>query len=214
VIAEAVRRSPLADYRERFVALSAATRGHILIREIPFLAQINFRANPNGADIMQRLASTLGFALPVLPNTTTSQNDRRALWLGPDEWLVVAPDAQQETLQYALRNGLDGAFGSIVDVSASRAALEICGARARELLAHGVSIDLDARSFGPDRCAQTLLAKAQVVIENRDGSAFHVYARTSFARYVADWILDTANGTGRDPGGKNVVGPLSGERPD
>jgi sarcosine oxidase subunit gamma len=139
---------------------------------------------------MQRLASSLGFALPLVPNTTTSSDDRRALWLGPDEWLVVDPDARQETLEQALRNGLDGAFGSIVDVSANRTVLEIRGTRARELLAHAIPIDLDARSFGPNCCAQSLLAKAQVIIEWRDESAFHLYPRTSFARYVADWLLD------------------------
>jgi sarcosine oxidase subunit gamma len=192
VVAEAVRRSPLADYRDRFVALSAATRGDILVREVPYLAQINFRADPNDAGIMQRLAQTLGFALPEVPNTTTSQNDRRALWLGPDEWLVVGPDGQQEALQHELRNGLDDAFGSIVDVSANRTVLEIAGPKARELLARGVPIDLDARSFGPDRCAQTLFAKAQVIIDSRADQAFHVHVRTSFASYLADWLLDAA----------------------
>jgi sarcosine oxidase subunit gamma len=141
---------------------------------------------------MQRLTIALGFVLPVMPNTTASRDDRRALWLAPDEWLVVAPDGQQDILEQALRNRLDGAFGSIVDVSANRTVLEIRGAKARELLAHGVPIDLDARSFGPGRCAQSLLAKAQVIIERHDGSAFQIYARTSFARYLADWLLDAA----------------------
>jgi sarcosine oxidase subunit gamma len=192
VIAEAVRRSPLADYRDRFVALSAATRGDILMREVPFVAQINLRADPKDAGTMQRLASTLGFALPVAPNTTTSQNDRRGLWLGPDEWLIVGLDGQQEALERTLRNGLNGAFGSIVNVSANRTVVEIDGPKARDLLAHGVAMDLDARSFGAGRCAQTLVAKAQVIIERSDESAFYLYVRTSFASYVADWLLDAA----------------------
>jgi sarcosine oxidase subunit gamma len=191
VIAEAVRRSPLADYRTRFVDLSAATRGELLLREVPYLAQVNFRVDPNDAGIMQRLASTLGFALPAVPNTVSSAGDRRSLWLGPDEWLLVGPDGTQNTLQDALRVGLAGAFGSIVDVSANRTVLEVGGPNARDLLAHGVSIDLDPGSFGPDRCAQTLLAKAQIIIELRDDDpAFHIYVRSSFAGYVADWLVD------------------------
>jgi sarcosine oxidase subunit gamma len=104
----------------------------------------------------------------------------------------VGSDGQQEALEQALRDGINGGLGSIVDVSANRALLEIRGPKARELLAHGVSIDLDARSFGQDHCAQTLLAKAQVIIERRDESLFRVYTRTSFACYVADWLLDAA----------------------
>jgi sarcosine oxidase, subunit gamma len=191
VIAEAVRRSALADYAHRFATVSAASGAELSIRELPFVSQINLRANPNDAGLMQQLESALGFALPLVPNTAASREDRRVLWLGPDEWLVVGPDGQQEELEQALRNGLNG--GSIVDVSANRTLLEIRGPKARELLAHGVPIDLDVRSFGPGRCAQTLLAKAQVIIERRgDEVAFHIYIRTSFAGYVAEWLLDAA----------------------
>jgi sarcosine oxidase subunit gamma len=192
VIAEAVRRSALADYAERFAALSAASGGELSMRELPFVTQVNLRADAKDAGLMQRLAEALGFALPVVPNTLASRDHGRALWLGPDEWLVVGPDGQQQALEQTLRNGLDGAFGSILDVSANHTLLEIRGSKARELLAHGVPIDLDARSFGPGSCAQTLLAKVQVIIQRRDEIAFYVYAQTSFATYVADWLLGAA----------------------
>ena len=190
MITEAVRRSPLADYTDRFGALSAATDGALSIRELPFVSQVNLRADPKDADLVQRLATAIGFALPIVPNTVTSREDRRALWLAPDEWLVVGPDGQQGAIERELRNSLEGAFSSIVDVSANRTVLEIRGAKARDLLAHGVPLDLDRRSFRPERCAQTLLAKAQVIIERRDESVFFLYVRTSFASYTADWTLD------------------------
>jgi sarcosine oxidase subunit gamma len=192
VIAEAVRRSALADYRDRFAALTAGSGGELSIRELPFVSQVILRADPNDTELMQRLATALGFALPIAPNTVASREERRALWLGPDEWLVVGPDGQQGTLEQALRNGLDGAFGSIADVSANRTVVEVRGVIAQDLLAHGVPIDLDARSFSPNHCAQTLLAKAQVIIERREESAFHLYARTSYAKYAADCLLDAA----------------------
>jgi sarcosine oxidase subunit gamma len=192
VIAEAVRRGALADYTDRFAALSAANGRELLIRELPFVSQVNLRADSNDAASMQRLAAALGFALPAVPNTVTSRDDRRALWLGPDEWLIVGPDGQQDALERALRNGLDSAPGSIVDVSANRTLVEIHGERARELLAHGVSIDLDARSFGAGHCGQTLLAKAQVIIERRDASSFDLFVRASFATYVGAWLFDSA----------------------
>lgn len=193
MIAEAIRRSPLNDYGDRFSALSAASDGQLTVRELPFVTQVNLRADPNDADLMQRLAASLGFALPVAPNTVTSRDNHRALWLGPDEWLIVAPDVQDGALRQALRNGVNSAFGSIVDVSANRTVLEIGGARATELLAHGIPIDLETRSFGPDRCAQTLLGKAQVIIERRgDEAAFHLYVRSSSACYAAGFLLDAA----------------------
>ena len=194
MIAEAIRRSPLAQYADRFGALAETSQGDLIIRELPFLSEINFRADPNDANLMQRLMSGLvGLALPLVPNTATSRRDHRALWLGPDEWLMVGPEGKQDAIQEALRVGLAGAFGSIVDVSANRTTLEIRGSKAHEALAHGVPIDLDARSFGPACCAQTLLAKAQVIIERiSEDPAFHLYVRSSLASYVADWILDAA----------------------
>jgi sarcosine oxidase subunit gamma len=192
VKAESVRRSALADYADRFAAVSAATQSDLSIAELPFLSQVNFRVDPNDANLMERLASSLGgLGLPLLPNTVTSSDDRRALWLGPDEWLLVGPDGKRAAFLDALGVALAGAFGSIVDVSANRTVLEIGGSKARQLLARGVAIDLDPRSFGPGRCAQTFLAKAQVIIERiNDQPAFHVYVRTSFACYAAEWLLD------------------------
>jgi sarcosine oxidase, subunit gamma len=204
VIVEAVRRGALADYEDRFAALTPATGGALTIRELPFVSQVSLRADPSDADLMQRLASALGFELPVVPNTVASREERRALWLGPDEWLVVGPDRQQEAVEQSLRSGLDDALGSIVDVSANRTVLEIGGPKAPELLAYGVSIDLDPRSFGSYRCAQTLLAKTQVIIERRDESAFHIFTRISFACYLADFLLDAAAGISLAASGTGV----------
>ena len=194
MIAEAVRRSALADYKDRFAALAAASGGELSIRELPFISQLNLRADPNDAALMLRLAAKLRFPLPAVPNAVSSHEDRRALWLGPNEWLVVGPDDQQKTLEQALRTGLDDAVGSVVDVSANRTVIQVRGPKTRDLLAHCVPIDLHARSFPSGRCAQTLLARAQVIVERRDDeSSFHLYVRTSFACYIADWLLD-ANG--------------------
>ena len=192
MIAEAIRRSPLADYAERFTALYKSSNGVISIQELPFLTQINLRVDPSETTMMPILADVLGFALPVAPNTTASTGDRRALWLGPDEWLVVGDQDQGKTIEQSLRDVLAGAAASIVDVSANRAVLQIQGGRARELLASGTPIDLHPRVFVLGRCAQTLVAKAQVLIERSDKDAFHLYLRSSYASYSADWLLDAA----------------------
>jgi sarcosine oxidase, subunit gamma len=197
VIAEAVRRSALADYAERFSAIHQMTGGAVSVRELPFLTQINLRVDPHDGELMTRLRATLGLELPQSPNTTTANADRRALWLGPDEWLLVAPEGQLEAIDRDLRNGLSGAIASLVDVSANRTMLEIAGPGTIDLLARGIPIDLHARSFRPGSCAQTLLAKAQVIIERRsDSTEFHLYVRGSFARYAADWLIDASLGLG------------------
>jgi sarcosine oxidase subunit gamma len=65
------------------------------------------------------------------------------------------------------------------------------GPRARDLLAHGCALDLHPRVFGPGRCAQTMLARAQVVLLPRPDD-FLVLVRSSFAAYLSEWLLDAA----------------------
>jgi sarcosine oxidase subunit gamma len=173
------------------------------IRELPFLAQLDLRADPGDADLMERLAATLGTPLPVEPNTTATSTDgtRLVAWLGPDEWLVLGEPGTGPALEAALRVATDGhaATGAmaIVDVSANRTTISVAGPRARDLLAFGCSIDLDPRAFGPGRCAQTMLARAQVIVIPVGPAAepaFRLLVRPSFAAYLADWLADAAVG--------------------
>jgi sarcosine oxidase subunit gamma len=181
-------RSPLAG-----VALPAR------VRELPFLAQVDVRADPADRAVMDRLAAAIGAPLPVEPNTTAISADgtRHVLWLGPDEWLVLGEPGTGPATEAAVRTALADAHGSVVDVSANRTTLSLSGPRARDLLAFGCALDLDPRSFGPGRCAQTTLARAQVIlvpVGPDDEPAIRVLVRPSFAHYLAAWLLDAAEG--------------------
>jgi sarcosine oxidase subunit gamma len=190
VTAEAGRRSPLAGYADRFAALSQRSNGALAIREVPFLTQINLRADPADTETMGALERALGLSPPIKPNTVSSQAGRAILWLGPDEWLIVAPSGHEPYVQDAVRTTLGERVG-IVDVSANRTVIDLQGAAARDLLAHGCAIDLHPRFFGPGQCAQTLLARAQVIIQPTDGRpGFYIYVRASYAPYLADWLID------------------------
>ncbi len=192
MIAEATRRSPLADYSDRFASLSRSSNGSLEIREIPFITQVNLRADPYDASCMQAVRQELGLDLPVLPNTVAFADDQSALWLGPEEWLIVGPPDQAAVIQESIRKAL-AASGSVADVSANRTVISVKGTAARQLLAFGCAVDLHPRAFGPGRCAQTMLAKAQVIIQQTEAMpVFYLYVRASFASYLAEWLLDAA----------------------
>ncbi|WP_084965575.1 sarcosine oxidase subunit gamma [Thermoactinospora rubra] len=181
----AERTSPAAAYAERFAAASAG--GRVRLAELPFLTHVNVRVDPSSPPA-EDLGAALGVPLPVEPNTTAVSGEVTVAWLGPDEWLVVAPEGYRIEL---LRKALGERHGSVVDVSAHRTTLLVAGPRARDVLAHGCSLDLHPREFGPGRCAQTMLARAQVVLlPEEDGC--RVLVRSSFAGYLAEWLLDAA----------------------
>jgi sarcosine oxidase subunit gamma len=184
------RVSPLAGWSARFAQASAAA-AQFSIREVAFAAQVNLRLDP---DLLgPKVRPVLGCNLPLAANTWNAGDDCSVLWLGPDEWLVVAPDGRDETLCAELRAALSGAHHSVVDISANRAIIEIAGSDARLALAKGCPIDLHGSAFKPPQCAQTLLAKSQMILQCVDAQpVFRVFVRASFAPYVAEWLLDAA----------------------
>jgi len=154
------------------------------------LSQVNVRA---AGDVAARVGRALGVALPVEPNTVATVGERSVLWLGPDEWLVVdGPDMAAE-IEARVRHAFEPDWGSVVDVSANRTEVELTGPHTRDLLARGCSLDLHPRSFGPGRCAQTLLAKTAVILwQTDDAPTFRILVRASFAAHLARWLADAA----------------------
>ncbi|WP_333738365.1 sarcosine oxidase subunit gamma [Streptomyces sp. IBSBF 2806] len=186
-------RSPLARSAGRLAAATRASRGAVRLAELPFLAQIDVRLDAKGA-AADGVGLALGVQLPLEPNTVVRAGELYVLWLGPDEWLVVGPAGSRRDLERRIRAGSGDEPVSVTDVSAQRTTLLVSGPRARDLLAHGCALDLHPYAFGAGRCAQTTLARTQVVLVARDdpGAGFWVLVRSSFAGYLTDWLLDAA----------------------
>jgi sarcosine oxidase subunit gamma len=167
----------------------------VRVSEVAFLTQLSVRLDP-AAPEAGRVKDALGTALPASPCASSVVGDLAVLWLGPDEWLVVAPTHRTD-LESAVRSAIAGA-GAVVDVSAQRTALRVTGSRARDLLAHGCAIDLDPRTSPAGTVVQTMLALAPVAIVVQD-HGFLLLVRSSFARYLADWIVDACEEYRDDP---------------
>lgn len=189
---ETPRTSPLGTYADRLAALPGAVR----VREVPFLTQLDVRVRP-GTTAAAEASRVLGVALPSAPSTgVVGADGLQVLWLGPDEWLVVAA-AGRDGLERDLEEAL-GQDGAVIDVSAQRTTLAISGRQARDLLSHGCAIDLDPRVSPKGTCVQTLLALTGVILHVRD-EAVWVLVRSSFARYLADWLIDACQEYQEDP---------------
>lgn len=162
------------------------------IGEFRFEGVINLRARRDDAPAREALAAALGLALPAT-TAVAFKGAQRLLGLGPDEWLLLCPRAE-ETAQ-GLYARLADHFVAVTDVSDNYVSLFLRGPRVTDLLAKGVPLDLHESAFPPGRCAQTLLAKAEVVLyRSRDESAgdYALLCRPSFAQYVFAWLEDAA----------------------
>ncbi len=195
--AAAERHSPLEGFSADFARVASATQGAVSLAELPFMAQLDLRADPTDGPLLGRLGTVVGVDLPTTPNraAATSDGDRHVLWLGPDEWLVVDRPGTEGPLEGRLRASFQGGRGSVVGVSANRTTIRLAGPKAREVLEHGCSIDLHPRAFGPDHCAQTLVARASVIVHQVSPEPeYRLLVRPSFAAYLATWLLDAVEG--------------------
>ncbi|MEX2202554.1 MAG: sarcosine oxidase subunit gamma family protein [Actinomycetota bacterium] len=163
--------------------------GRFAAHEVPFLAQIDLRIARSGADPLPPF-------LPLETNIWLGWNGRDVLWLGPDEWLVLDGTGATEPAELLaeLRTLLSGTHHSVVDVSANRTVLELIGDDRYQLLSTGCGLDLHPRSWRDGMCAQTLLARVPVILQERSG-ATRVFVRPSYAEWLLDWLLDAAEGS-------------------
>ncbi len=180
-IPQAVRRAPLEG-----AALPDNAR--VKAVALPFAARWILRG---GADVAAPVGAAFGATPPSAPLRAESAGPRAALWLGPDEWLLVAEDAPQE-LGSALEAALTGVPHALVDVSHRQSAIDVSGAAAARLLNAGVPLDLDLAAFPVGMVARTLLLKAEIVLWRRGAEYFRVETARSFAPYVAAVLAASA----------------------
>jgi sarcosine oxidase subunit gamma len=159
-------------------ALAGRTRDLARVaREVEALAQVDVRVGSAPASL----------EIPLEPNTWIANGDREALWLGPDEWLIVGPPGAEGSISEDLERALAGLPHSVVEVSAARAILEVEPTVRLELLPQGCGIDLHPRSWREGMCAQTLLARVPVILQEREAGT-RIFVRPSFANYLVDWL--------------------------
>lgn len=164
------------------------------LAERPFLAHVNLRLDSGDAGALAAAHQALGIQLPLTPNTATAGGDLTAIWLGPDEWLLLAENCQSGTLVADLQAALSDHFVSVVDITAGQTVIRLSGPSTFDVLARGCALDLHPSVFPPGACAQTLLARAQVLlIAVDDTPTFDIIVRRSFAPYVAAWLQDAGH---------------------
>ncbi len=138
-------------------------------------------------------AEALGVTLPAAACRAGVSGERAALWLGPDEWLLLAPLAQSGLAQ-RIERALAGLPHSLVDVSHRQVALLLEGPAAATLLASGCALGLDAAAFPISMCTRTMLSKAEVLLWRTAADSFRLEVWRSFAPYVTQFLSEAARG--------------------
>lgn len=170
-----LRNSPL--YR----VLEPAVSG---LSERAFETQIVLRGDAADAAFPAAVKNATGLDLPLLPNTVNAAGERRIAWLGPFEWQLTAPGADEAALVAALEAALAGQHAAVVNVSDAQTVILVAGADAVETLCRDCPLDFHPRAFPVGSCAQSVVGKAGALIVREAEDRFALCVRRSFAEYL------------------------------
>ena len=139
-------------------------------------------------------AVSAAFGVPLSESAcrANARSGRAALWLGPDEYLLLAPAEDAQTLTTTLNVALADVAHSLVDVSHRQVALQVSGPHATAILNTGCPLDLGLAAFPAGMCTRTVLAKAEIVLWRRSADEFQLEVWRSFADYAARWMTEAA----------------------
>jgi sarcosine oxidase, subunit gamma len=177
-------RSPLEG-----LALAAGPR--FALAESPPAARFILRGGEAA-----RLACGMAFGAepPSRLGPAGAGDGRAALWLGPDEWLMIAEGADSAALGEVMESVLDGTAHSLVDVSHRQIGLVASGPASARTLNAGCPLDLELKAFPVGMATRTLFDKAEIVLWRRAATTFHVEVARSFAPYLAASLAEATRG--------------------
>lgn len=174
----AARRNGILAPGARFAAEG------VRLSVLPFSHRVSLRARSDAVDALNR---ALGIGLPTAPKTSARERSLAALWLGPDEWLLI--DAEHDPLD-ALRSA--AVLHSAVGISHRNVAIEVAGPQAAETISGGCPQNLLPEVFPVGACSRTVLGKVEVVLWRERRDAFRVECWRSFAPYAFAFLSASA----------------------
>lgn len=183
----------MADYS----ALVAARRGSLDAVRLPDGDGLSVTVAPHAARFILRgeAAHVAGFGLtaPTMARASTS-GARSALWLGPDEFLLIAPGEEAAKIEAEMKPALPAGAHSLVDVSHRQIGLALEGRLAARCLSAGCPLDLRLSAFPLGMATRTIFLKTEILLWRQSEDRFHVEVWRSFAPYLVGHLHEAFAG--------------------
>ncbi len=176
--------SPSAERRAKHAGRTIRNAA-VTVAVLPPADRISLRAP---AASVAALSKSLKIKLPTKPKSSASEGKRHALWLGPDEWLVIDDGGADPLVDVAGVKQLHSAVG----VSHRNVGVSVSGQGAEDTLSAGCPQDLSLAAFPVGGCSRTILGKVEVVLFRTSEDAFRVECWRSFSDYLMDFLEDAA----------------------
>ena len=172
------------------------TYSGLTIKEISPIMKLNLRGKSR--DFLSTIGKNINMILPLEANTSSYSDKYTSLWLSPDEWMVVSNDiVNKENNSYEIEEVLFNKIsktnlGSITDVTDQFVLINLKGEKIFDLLCTGCPFNFDNFKTKKSAVTQTLLAKIDVIILNKEINNVNLFVRRSFSEHLMSWINDAA----------------------
>ena len=150
-------------------------------------------------DFITAIGKNLNMILPTEANTSTSGETLTALWLSPDEWMLVSNEAMSEdTNTYKaeddlIKNISKINLGAVTDVSDQFVMINIKGSKVFDLLATGSPFNFNEFKNKKGSVVQTILSHIDVIIHLTEINDVNLLVRRSFSEHLFSWLKDSAS---------------------
>ena len=153
------------------------------------LGRLSLRGGP---EVLAAASDAFSLQLPREACRAAEGDARAALWLGPDEQLLLVQQSDWEATMVALTRRLAGLPHALVDISQRQVALQVAAPHVADTLSAGCPLDLHPDAFPIGMCTRTLFFKAPIVLWRTAADAFHLEVWRSFVPYVQQLLREVA----------------------
>ncbi|BCH30804.1 sarcosine oxidase subunit gamma [Mesorhizobium sp. L-8-10] len=176
--------APSAERRAALAGVDLSAKG-VRLAVLPPAERVSLRAP---AASMAALSRALGVTLPKAPKTSAAKDGRTALWLGPDEWLVIDEAGGDPLADCATVKALHSAVG----ISHRNVGIAVTGPAAAATVNAGCPQDLSLAAFPVGAASRTILGKVEIVLLRTAEDTFRVECWRSFSDYVFTFLSEAA----------------------
>ncbi len=169
----------------------------ISVKEISPVMKINLRGKKR--EFLTNIGKNLNMILPTEANTSTTSDKLTAIWLSPDEWMIVSNEpASKDTNKYKLHEMLFNSIsktnlGAVIDITDQFVQLELKGENIYEIFSAGCPFNFNEFKEKKGSTTQTVLNHVDVILHHKDENIVNLFVRRSFAEHLWTWIDDSAS---------------------
>ena len=167
------------------------------IREISPIMKLNLRGKKR--EFFTTVGKNLNMILPTEANTSTTSDKLTAIWLSPDEWMIVSNElVNKDTNKYELNEILFNSIsktnlGAVTDVTDQFVQLELKGKNIYEIFSAGCPFNFNEFKEKIGSTTQTVLNHIDVILHHKEENVVNIFVRRSFAEHLWSWIEDSAS---------------------